>query len=236
MLGTEIVLIVDDEEDIRYLISEYLKEIGLVADAVGNARDALEKLRNNTYSLVILDWMLPGVSGIDFLKILRGEEVQMRYTPVLMLTSKADTEDVVLGLETGADDYLTKPFDVKVLRARVQALLRRYNLSTSGEPEKAFEIGNLTIDPKAYEVKCQGQRITLTRSEFRLLYALVQNQGRVLTRGQLISLVQGGGVSVVDRAIDTHVFGLRKKLGACAEVVETVRGVGYRVSIGPLGQ
>jgi two-component system phosphate regulon response regulator PhoB len=134
----------------------------------------------------------------------------------------------VIGLEMGADDYITKPFDIPVFLARVRALIRRSQVSADG-PATRFQCGELVLDVEEHRVSCGKEELDLTPSEFKLLAALMSNQGRVLSRERLIDLVQGQGVAVVDRAIDTHVFGLRKKLGACSEVVETIRGVGYRV-------
>jgi two-component system phosphate regulon response regulator PhoB len=160
-----------------------------------------------------------------------------------MLTAKSEPQDIVEGLDAGADDYLPKPFESSVLIARVRALSRRLKLpdssaaltspvGTKAVSKMVFEtirLGELSLYPETYEVKCGQDPILLTPSEFKLLMALAKSQGRVLTRDSLISQVQGDGVSVVGRTVDTHVFGLRKKLGACADVIETVRGVGYRV-------
>jgi len=145
-----------------------------------------------------------------------------------MVTARAHTSDIVLGLEMGADDYITKPFEIPIFLARVRALLRR---SASGDEEdtRVFSAGELSIHLDSYQVTCQGKDLALTPSEFKLLVALMRSQGRVLTRERLIDMVQGEGVTVVDRAIDTHIFGLRKKLGKCADLVETIRGVGYRI-------
>jgi two-component system phosphate regulon response regulator PhoB len=145
-----------------------------------------------------------------------------------MVTARAHASDIVLGLEMGADDYLTKPFELPVFLARVRALLRRAKAS-SGVPSRRLTIGELSVDLDTYKVSCGKKELQLTPSEFKLLVALMRSQGRVLTREMLIDMVQGEGVTVVDRAIDTHVFGLRKKLGRCAELIETIRGVGYRI-------
>jgi two-component system phosphate regulon response regulator PhoB len=175
--------------------------------------------------------MLPGTSGLELARRLRQASPG---APVLMVTARTEAADIVAGLEAGADDYLTKPFEIPVLLARVRALLRRAQAAPAEAMPETLEVGGLRIDLRAHEVRCDGHPVALTHSEFRLLTALMRESGRVLTRQRLIERVQGQGVVVVDRAVDTHVFGLRKKLGACGEVIETVRGVGYRVR-GPAG-
>ncbi len=231
------ILVVEDELDIQDLIVLHLKRDGFQVEAVADGEQGLHRLRQDpAFDLLVLDWMLPGMSGLDITKALR-EAAATRETPILMVTARMEATDIVRGLEAGADDYVTKPFEIPVLMARVRALLRRSTQGTvSGQPASApqagtapIRMGRLVLDPQAYDVKCGGELISLTPSEFKLLLALGQSRGRVLTRDQLIDAVQGSGVTVVDRAIDTHVFGLRKKLGECADVIETVRGVGYRV-------
>lgn len=222
------ILIVEDEPDIRELIVLHLKRLGYGVDAVSSSEDAIQRLDSASYDLLVVDWMLPGVAGVDLVRQQRGR-VGGRGFGVLMLTAKDQPEDIVAGLEAGADDYLVKPFDSDVLQARVRALLRRVTASDSSVPSERMSFGELTIDSASVEVQCGGAPIHLTRSEFRLLETMARHAGRVLTRDTLIRMVQGEGVSVVDRAIDTHIFGLRKKLGKCADVVETIRGVGYRV-------
>jgi len=219
------ILLVEDEKDVKDLILLHLKREGHEALAVENGEEALKLLQSGHYDLVILDWMLPGLSGLEICKRIN------RKFPVLMVTARADTSDIVLGLEMGADDYITKPFEIFVFLARVRALLRRTQVALDRKPGERIEIGNLVIDLEAHRVSCASEEIPLTPSEFKLLTALIRNQGRVLSREKLIELVQGQGVAVVDRAIDTHVFGLRKKLGNCADIIETIRGVGYRVEI-----
>lgn len=226
------VLVVEDEDEIRELIALHIKRDGFQVDTVANAEDAMNRLaERNDYSLLVLDWMLPGVNGVELAKRLRGNASRADLA-ILMVTARAEPDDIVLGLEAGADDYLTKPFEPTVLTARVRALFRRNRRSQPVEKENGFQvvrIGGLALYPETYEVKCNEQPIQLTPSEFKLLIALAQSRGRVLTRDSLIEQVQGEGVSVVGRTVDTHVFGLRKKLGDCADVIETVRGVGYRV-------
>lgn len=239
------ILIVEDEGDVRDLIAIHLKRAGHKVTAVSSveeARGAFAVSRSNgasKFDLVVLDWMLPGASGVDFCRELRRQGDRGEVA-VLMLTAKAEPQDIVEGLDAGADDYLPKPFESSVLIARVRALSRRLKLpeaSSSGSTSsvgnklvfETIRLGELSLYPETYEVKCGQEPILLTPSEFKLLMALAKSQGRVLTRDSLISQVQGDGVSVVGRTVDTHVFGLRKKLGSCADVIETVRGVGYRV-------
>lgn len=216
------VLVVEDEKDIRELMVLHLKREGMEITSVENGEDAQRLLHENEYQLVILDWMLPGISGLDICKNLKGR------LPVLMVTARADTADVVLGLEMGADDYLVKPFEIPVLLARARSVIRRAYLVRQQE-QRQFQLGQLKIDTDSHQVYCGAESIILTPSEFKLLLALVKHMGRVLPREKLIELVQGQGIAVTDRTVDTHVFGLRKKLGACAEMIETIRGVGYRI-------
>ena len=230
MVQKEKVLIVEDEKDIADLMLLHLKREGCEVEVVDNGEEALDRIRKNNYSLLVLDWMLPGISGLDLCKKLRGDKLIPTGTCVLMVTARAQAADIVLGLEVGADDYLTKPFDISVFLARVRALFRRAHQIVFDSEDKKIKIGDLLIDCDTHEVKCGSSNPDLTPSEFKLLYALMKNQGRVLTRDRLIELVQGEGVSVIDRAIDTHIFGLRKKLGDYGSVIETIRGVGYRVA------
>lgn len=228
------ILLVEDELDIQDLICLHLKREGYLVEAVADGEQAVNVLRKDSaFDLLVLDWMLPGMSGLDITRAVR-ENPALRLVPILMVTARMEATDIVRGLEAGADDYVTKPFEVPVLMARVRALLRRMQTATStatlpASSDSWIRMGNLRIHPDAYEVKCGDDPISLTPSEFKLLLTLAQNRGRVLTRDRLIDAVQGVGVTVVDRAIDTHVFGLRKKLCDCSEVIETVRGVGYRV-------
>lgn len=223
------VLVVEDEKDIAELMALHLKREGIEVDCVDNGEQVLSLMKEKAYSLIILDWMLPGVSGLDICKKIRAENSTNKEIPVLLVTARAQTTDIVLGLEMGADDYITKPFELPVFLARVRALLRRSVRSQTTENDLRIQIGALVLDSERHEVLCNEMRTELTPSEFKLLHAMMKNRGRVLTRERLIELVQGEGVTVIDRAIDTHIFGLRKKLGDCANLVETIRGVGYRV-------
>lgn len=219
------VLVVEDESEIRELISMLLRRQGLQVEACETAIEAADHLRNSKYDLMVLDWMLPQVSGIELLRNLPTEK-----PPVLMVTAKSEPHDIVQGLEAGADDYIVKPFEPSVFTARVKALLRRSSGQQSpAESQDLIRIGNLQINLASYEVLCNSEQIHLTPSEFKILSSLATQRGRVLTRDQLIEVVQGEGISVTGRTVDTHVFGLRKKLGECSDWIETIRGVGYRV-------
>lgn len=219
------ILLVEDEADIRELISLHLTREGYRVDEAVDGEEGFEKAQRGPYDLLVLDWMLPKMSGLELIRSVRGGYDQR--VPILMVTARVEAADLVLGLESGADDYITKPFEVPVLLARVRALLRRAHANNAATDK--LIVGNLSIQMAAHEVLCDGQQVPLTRSEFDILVALVLNRGRVLTRDKLIDLVRGEDISIVSRAIDTHVFGLRKKLGTCADIIETIRGVGYRV-------
>jgi two-component system, OmpR family, phosphate regulon response regulator PhoB len=218
------ILVVEDEADIRELIVLHLNREGHLVDQTSSGAEALEMVKSQEYDLLVLDWMLPERSGLEVVRELRKSKGHDALA-VLMVTAKSANADLILGLESGADDYLVKPFELSVLTARARALLRR----TEGSSQNQIEFGALQIDESAHLAKVQGKELALTPYEFRLLLTLAQNKGRVLTRDRLIQEVQGSGVAVVERAIDTHVFGLRKKLGECADLIETVRGVGYRI-------
>lgn len=219
------LLVVEDEKEIRELMALHLLRQSYKVHECADVQQAIKEIQTHRFQLIILDWMLPGMSGIDFLQLLRQQNSSSR---ILMVTAKTEPQDIVEGLEKGADDYLTKPFDPSVFLARVKALLRRGELQKATEEEQVTRAG-LTVNFKTYEVSLNGEKLHLTPSEFKLLVIMVQNQGRVLTREKLIESVQGEGINVVGRTVDTHVFGLRKKLGSWGDFIETIRGVGYRV-------
>lgn len=227
------ILVVEDEADIRRLIVLHLEREGFVIDEASCGDEAIRLMESYEYPVLVIDWMLPGggLSGIDLARINRD---RLKPSSVLIVTAKAEPDDIVAGLGAGADDYLVKPFVPSVLVARVRTLLRR--ITSSPQPpspkETIIKIGDFVMNTDSYEVKCNGEVVPLTPSEFKLLTTLIESRGRVLTREALIQQVQGEGISVVGRTVDTHVFGLRKKLGPCADIIETVRGVGYRVKAG----
>lgn len=241
-MGDKRVLVVEDESEIRQLIALHLKREGFIVDEAEDGDHAQRLLQAHSHQLVVLDWMLPGRNGLE---ITRWMRTQPRYdrTPILFVTAKTDPEHIATGLDAGADDYLPKPFDTIVLMARVHALLRRNQWLQSRQEAKPaaavpkeIKVGELILFPDSFESRLHGQKLDLTRSEFRLLEALLCNQGKVLSRESLIEQIQGEGVNVVGRTVDTHVFGLRKKLGEYSELIETIRGVGYRVRFSPQPQ
>lgn len=217
------VLVVEDEAEILELISLLLLRLGHRVQQCRSAIEAVEFLKKDKYDLLVLDWMLPHFSGIDLLKTMGSNK-----PPVLMVTAKSEPQDIVTGFEAGADDYITKPFEPSIFSARVKALLRRAASPIKSQSD-ILKIGSLKMNLASYEVHDKDELLHLTPSEFKILATLAQSRGRVLTRDHLIEIVQGEGVSVTGRTIDTHVFGLRKKIGDSADWIETIRGVGYRV-------
>ncbi|WP_413584992.1 response regulator transcription factor [Bdellovibrio sp. HCB274] len=224
------VMVVEDEQEIRELMALHLLRQGYRVTECGSAEEALAEMNAKNYQVFILDWMLPGLHGVDILERIKAKN---QNSSVLMVTAKTEPQDIVLGLERGADDYLTKPFNPSVLMARVKALLRRANPKAEEviKDDSEVNIHGLKMNFKTYEISYNGETLHLTPSEFKLLGTLVQNHGVVLTREKLIENIQGEGISVVGRTIDTHVFGLRKKLGGWGDRIETIRGVGYRVKM-----
>lgn len=223
------ILVCEDEIEIRELMALHLLRQGYKVTECGSAEEALGAAVSQPYDVIILDWMLPGMSGVEAVELLRARGAK---SSILMVTAKTEPQDIVLGLEKGADDYITKPFNPSILTARVKALLRRSQSFDAPAVEKeVVQVEDLKINFKTYEVTYQNEVLHLTPSEFKLLGTLVLNQGVVLTRERLIENIQGEGISVVGRTIDTHVFGLRKKLKEWGDRIETIRGVGYRVRV-----
>lgn len=227
-LAEQKVVLVEDEFEIRELMALHLLRSGCKVIPFSAVEEALVYVKANPVDLVVLDWMLPKMSGVDFLDQIKLLKLNLS---VLMVTARAEPQDIVFGLEKGADDYLVKPFDPTVFLARVKAILRRTQKKTETDSAEIINIDTLQMDLKSYEVSLENEKLHLTPSEFKLLHLMIQNHGRVLTRDFLIENIQGEGVSVIGRTIDTHVFGLRKKLGSWSDHIETIRGVGYRVKL-----
>ena len=224
------ILVVEDEPAIQELIACNLELAGHRALRAENAEQALDMLRSELPDLVVLDWMLPGMSGIDFARRLRAER-RTHDVPMIMLTARADEQDKLLGLNTGADDYLTKPFSPRELNARVKAVLRRRAPQATDE---AVEIEGLRLDPAARRVTVEGNTVALGPTEFRLLHFFMTHTDRVYSRGQLLDQVWGDHVFVEERTVDVHIRRLRKALEATGHdrLIETVRSAGYRFSPG----
>ena len=222
------ILVIEDEQDIRDLISFQLKSEGysvLTAESADKAISLIE--RNHPIDLFIIDWMLPGsLNGLEFTKKLKSHK-DYKDTPVIMITALTQADNIVAGLDAGADDYITKPFDLNVLQARVRVQLRSQSVTKAG-PTDILDFGLLKIEINKCRVFIQNEETTLTSTEFKILLLLAQKPGHVYTREQFINSIQGESVFVTGRTIDTHIAGLRKKLGEASNMIETIRGIGYR--------
>jgi two-component system response regulator CpxR len=220
------ILIIDDDFGFTELLKELLSTEGYTIEAVHNGEAGLARALSGHYSLIVLDVMLPGRNGLEVLRSLRKES----STPVLMLTARGHDTDRIQGLESGADDYLPKPFHPRELLARIRAILRRTTASAAEKVDNALEIGDITLDPRTRTVRVGGALADLTSAEFDLLRVLLMASGQVVTREELFRAVLGRDFSVFDRSIDNHVSSLRKKLGPKVngiERIKSVRGTGY---------
>jgi two-component system phosphate regulon response regulator PhoB len=222
---TERILVVDDEPDLLELVRFNLTQAGFAVDTAASGREALAKLKRGAPDLLILDLMLPDVSGNEICRQVRADAA-LADLPVLMLTAKGEEVDRVVGFELGADDYVPKPFSPRELTLRVRAVLRRR--APGAAPSASLEHGPLRIDSDRHRCFVEGAEIELTAKEFKLLSTLMSRPGRVLTRERLLDEVWGSEITVTTRTIDTHLKRLREKLGKAGDLIETVRGVGYR--------
>jgi two-component system, OmpR family, alkaline phosphatase synthesis response regulator PhoP len=219
------ILVIDDEADLVELVRYNLVREGFQVIAANDGESGLRFAGQKSPDLVVVDLMLPGIDGLEVCRRLRSESRTFRL-PIIMLTAKSSESDRVVGLEMGADDYITKPFSPSELVARIKALLRR--AAGFAQPLQLIKCGGLTIDLAKHEVSCGHSSIDLTATEFRLLQMLTAHPGRVYSRSELIDGVLGSNVAVLDRTIDVHVMALRRKLGELANCIETIRGFGYR--------
>ena len=219
------ILIVEDDRDISELVRYNLEREGYDVSALFEGGDAFDHALKRRPDLIILDLMLPGTDGMEICRSLKNEE-RTKNIPVIMLTAKGEESDVVVGLQMGADDYITKPFSPKVLTARVKAILRR-GASSSAAGSQDRQYGDLVLDIPKHKVIYAGKTVALTAIEFDILEFLSRSPGRVYSRDQILDNVWKEGKSIVDRAVDVHIRGLRKKLGRGKDCIETVRGVGY---------
>ncbi len=220
-------LVVEDDPDIVELIEHYLRAEGFEVEAVGDGRRALERLREGSFHVVLLDLQLPGMDGLSLCGEIRRDR-RTRALPVIMLTARGDEADRVVGLEVGADDYVVKPFSPKELVARVRALMRRLERQDEGE-ERPLAIGGLEIDTTRHTVRSDGTPVHLTAKEFALLVALVEARGRVLSRQALLEQVWGYSYAEGTRTVDVHVRRLREKLPVLGDRLITVKSLGYRL-------
>jgi two-component system phosphate regulon response regulator PhoB len=226
-MAKEKILVVDDEEDILELVRHNLVKEGYYVTATLTGEDGLIKAQAELFALIVLDLMLPGISGFEVAKKLKNDK-KTAHVPILMLTAKGEEADIVTGLELGADDYVTKPFSPRVLVARIRAILRRKTLKPDDETS-VVRIHELEIDPGRRCVLVSGKPVDLTYTEFQLLYILSRRPGWVFTRSKIVDAVRGDDYPVTDRSVDVQIVGLRKKLDVCGKYIETVRGVGYRL-------
>ncbi|WP_101844604.1 response regulator transcription factor [Halobacillus sp. Marseille-P3879] len=228
---SEKILIVDDEESIVTLLKYNIDQAGYKTDVAYTGNEALEKASSTIYDMIVLDVMLPEMDGMEVCKQLRQKQVQ---TPILMLTAKDDEFDKVLGLELGADDYLTKPFSPREVVARIKAILRRMTREPAEETGQAIQIADLKVYPEQYEATIKEEPLVFTPKEFELLYYLAQNIGRVLSRDQLLSAVWNYDFAGDTRIVDVHVSHLREKIEPDTKkpvYIKTIRGLGYKMEV-----
>jgi two-component system phosphate regulon response regulator PhoB len=226
-MAKETIFVIEDEEDILEIVHYNLSKEGYVVCDFSNGEDGLKAVKAKVPDLVLLDLMLPGMDGLEVCRRLKAD-AETSKVPIIMLTAKREESDVVLGLEMGADDYISKPFSTKVLVARVRAVFRRKRAQNATE-QSVLKVRDLVIHPGRNEVLFKSRPVgMLTATEFRVLHFLARKPGWVFTRQQIINAGRGENCMVTDRAVDVQIVGLRKKLGEAGEFIETVRGIGYR--------
>jgi two-component system phosphate regulon response regulator PhoB len=221
------ILVVDDEQDILELVGYNLIREGYRVSFAETGEAAIKAVESEPPDLLVLDLMLPGLSGLEVAKVLKNNP-KSETLPIIMLTARGDEADVVAGLDMGADDYVTKPFSPKVLLARIKAVLRRKGGEERDGEDDEIRMGDLLVHPGRHQVSVSGETVVLTFSEFQLLLLLCRRPGWVFTRNQIVDAIHGENYAVTDRSVDVLVVGLRKKLGSCGAMIETVRGIGYR--------
>ncbi len=219
------ILIIEDEIDIRELLTYNLELEGFDVVGAANGEEAYRALRSEPIQLVVLDLMLPDISGLEICRYIRRDSALSRL-PVIMLTAKGEEVDRIVGFELGADDYVTKPFNIREMILRVKAVLARSKMTPVAG--KALKRGALTIDPEQYEATVDGRQLSLTATEFRLLHHLAAHPGHAWNRDELLDVIWGEDKFVTPRTVDTYIRRLREKLGPAGEMIQTLRGVGYR--------
>ena len=221
------ILVIEDEQDLGTLLEYNLRADGHEAEVVGTGAAGVSKARSWKPDLILLDLMLPDIAGGEVARLLRDGQPQR--TPIIMVTARGEESDRVKGLELGADDYVVKPFSVKELLLRVKAVLRRQNDEPKGDQKKLGK-GTIQLDVERHEVRVSDKPVVLTALEFRLLKTFLERPGRVQTRETLLSDVWGIDADITTRTVDTHIKRLREKLGPAGDVIETIRGVGYKLA------
>ena len=222
------IFVVEDDPDIRELLAYTLGKEGYVIVQAASGEAAQKLLEELVPDLILLDVMLPGMDGLELLRKLKSDQ-RFKIVPVILASAKGEEDDVVAGLELGAEDYVTKPFSPRVLLARVRTALRRHTQPDSTlAGAEAIQVGALSLDPARHETRLNGKKLELSATEFSVLEVLARAPGRVFTRSQIIDAVRGHDYPVTDRSVDVQILAIRKKLGSEGELVETVRGVGYR--------
>lgn len=222
----KLILIVEDERDLAELLDYNLRDHGYRTIIARTGTEAVASARAMTPDLILLDVMLPELSGTEVARQIRADK-SIDHVPIIMLTAKADEVDQVVGLAVGADDYVAKPFSMKVLLARVEAVLRRTQRGGRSS-EQVLRIGGVALDLETHEATTDGELMPFTLTEFRLLSALIEADGKVLSRAALMQNAMGPGVMVTERTIDVHITSIRRKMGQWGRLIRTVRGVGYR--------
>ena len=228
MESKAIILIVEDDPEIQELLSITMSKEGWKLIQVKTGEEGIDYLGKNRVNCILLDIMLPGMDGLKFLKKIKGIE-NCRNIPVIMTTAKGEESDIITGLELGADDYVVKPYSPKVLIARIRASLRRQEEGSSAARARVWQQGNIRLDADRHAVSCNGKPLDLFATEFSLLQHFLAHPDIVFTRGQIISAIKGTDYPVTDRSVDVQILGLRKKMGEAGEMIETIRGVGYRL-------
>ena len=234
-MSGETILIIDDDKEIVRLLRSYLEQAGYVVRVAYDGPTGLDLLRSERPALLLLDLMLPGMDGWEMTRRIRSE-ASLAPTPIIMLTARVDDSDKILGLELGADDYVTKPFNPREVLARVRVQLRRQLRGQEGAPAHTLQVGALRLDPVRYEVTLDGAPLDLTRTEYTLLRMLMENPGSVFTRSEMIENALGYSYEGMERTLDSHIKNLRRKIGDNPKepiYIHTVYGIGYRMEAQP---
>jgi two-component system phosphate regulon response regulator PhoB len=225
-MGREKILVIEDEPDIAEVLQYNLEKEGFDVETARRGDTGFDAVRRDNPDLILLDLMLPGIDGLELTRMLKRDPLTSRL-PIVMLTARGEEVDRIVGLELGADDYISKPFSPREVVLRVKAVLRRFQQEESAV--ERIEVGGIELDLSGHQLRVRGKEVPLTATEFRLLRLLLERSGRVQTRGQLLSDVWGYAEDIDSRTVDTHIRRLRRKLGPEAERIETVIGVGYRL-------